>query len=209
MSVTRDSLILQITQGGDSLSWEEFFSIYQPFLFRVVKRWGIKDEDASDIVQDVFVTLVRTLPQFEYRPEKGRFRGWLKTIVRNAAIDWFRRKGRNREVSLDALQNQNGILTEDAEWDSAYCLKVLQFAMLKTKSTSNAVTWYCFEEKCLRGRKASEVGADCGLTANSVRVNASRTWSRIRSLCAALDGDLAAAILPERVDPELGSKNPS
>ncbi len=203
MSVTRDSLILRITQGGDALSWEEFFAIYQPFVFSVVKRLGIRDQDASDIVQDVFVTLVRALPQFEFQSEKGRFRGWLKTIVRNSAIDWFRRRGRSREVSLDFLQTQKVFLDDDVEWDAAYCTQVLSFAMQRIKADSNSVTWYCFEEHILRGRKATEVGKDCGLTANAVYVNASRTLSRVRRKCAAFDSDLAIVGQPERASPSL------
>jgi len=200
---TRDSLILRITQGGDHLSWEEFFAIYQPFVFSVVKRLGIRDQDASDIVQDVFVTLVRALPQFEFQSEKGRFRGWLKTIVRNSVIDWFRRRGRSREVSLDALETQKVFLDDDLEWDAAYCTQVLRFAIERIKADSNSVTWYCFEEHLLQGRKAAEVGEDCGLTAGAVYANASRTLSRVRRKCAAFDSDLAVVGRPERASPRL------
>ncbi|MCA9023696.1 MAG: sigma-70 family RNA polymerase sigma factor [Planctomycetaceae bacterium] len=206
MPVTRDSLIFRVTQNGDGLSWEEFFSIYQPYLFGVVKRSGITDDDARDIVQDVFVTLVRALPQFEYRAERGRFRGWLKTVVNNAMIDWYRRKGRLREVSLNALPSQDVPLADELEWDSSYCLRVLSVATQRIKERSNTVTWYCFEEHSLRRRKAAEVGEECGLTENAVQVNACRTWLRIRRLYVKLDGDFSAFSQPEQGNSDSSSE---
>jgi hypothetical protein len=42
----------------------------------------LQDSDLADLVQDVFTTLVRVLPEFEYDSRKS-FRGWLKTILMN------------------------------------------------------------------------------------------------------------------------------
>ncbi len=191
VAITRDSLILKITQGGDPLSWEEFFAIYRPFLFGVVKRSGVQDQDASDIVQDVFVTLIRALPQFEYQSEKGRFRGWLKTLVRNTTIDWFRRRGRAREVPLDEMRGTPDLPADDCEWDAAYRTQVVNVALQRLEAESQSTTWFCFDQHILKGRQASEVGSECGLAAGAVYVNASRTLARLRRKCAACDTDLS------------------
>ncbi len=192
MPVTRDSLILRVAQGGDAVSWEEFFSIYRPFLHNVVRRWGVNEHDACDVVQDVFVTLLRVLPQFEYRSERGRFRGWLKTIVQNIAIDRLRRRGRLREVVIGDELEAEKRLADDDSWDDGYRLQTLEFALQQVKSTSSPTTWLCFEEHLLKGRKAAEVSDDIGLSPGAIYVNASRTLSRIRAKCAEFDADLVS-----------------
>ncbi len=193
MPVTRHSLILRIAQGGDSVSWEEFFSTYRPFLHNVVRRRGVNEHDACDIVQDVFVTLLRVLPQFEYRSERGRFRGWLKTIVQNIATDRLRRRRRLREVVMvDELESQKRI-ADDADGDGASRLQTLELALQQVKSMSSPTTWLCFQEHLLNGRTAAELGEEIGLSPGAIYVNASRTLSRIRAKCADFDADLVSA----------------
>ncbi|MGD9854932.1 MAG: RNA polymerase sigma factor [Planctomycetaceae bacterium] len=204
MPVTRDSLILRISRGGDPASWEEFFAIYYPFLHNVVRRWGVDDHDACDIVQDVFVTLLRALPQFEFRPERGRFRGWLKTIVQNIAIDRLRRRGRLREVVIGEEPCAAELPASDDEWDAAYQEQVASFAIQQVRSTSAPATWRCFEEHFLKARPASDVAQEIGLSSGAVYMNASRTLSRIRAKCADYDADLVGAprSLGRHVTPE-------
>lgn len=191
VAITRDSLILRITQGGDPLSWDEFFGLYQPFLTGMVKRWGIDDQDASDIVQDVFVTLIRSLPQFEYQSERGRFRSWLGTVVRNVTVDWFRRHGQSREVSLDACQCPAESCADECDWEEAYQEQVLLTALESVQQETHPTTWFCFDGHILQGRRASDVGAECGLAAGAVYANSSRTLARLRHKCEAFDADLA------------------
>ncbi len=191
MPVTRDSLILRIAHGGDAVSWEEFFSIYRPFLHNVVRRWGVNEHDACDVVQDVFVTLLRVLPQFEYRSERGRFRGWLKTVVQNIAIDRLRRRGRLREVAIGDELETHELFQDDEDRDDAVRRQTLQSALQQVKATSSPTTWLCFEEHLLKGRTAAEVSADTGLSPGAIYVNASRTLSRVRTKCAEFDAGLA------------------
>ncbi|MBX3437255.1 MAG: sigma-70 family RNA polymerase sigma factor [Planctomycetaceae bacterium] len=190
MPVTRNSLILRVAEGGDAMSWEEFVAIYQPFLHNVVRRTGMNDHDACDIVQDVFLMLLRTLPRFEYRSERGRFRGWLKTIVQNMVVDRLRRKGRSREIPIgDEAVVELAPRTDDA-WNREYRLQVARFAQEQVQSSSAEVTWLCFEEHVLKRRTAAEVAAQLGLSCGAVYMNASRTLARIREKCAEFDADL-------------------
>ncbi len=187
MPVTRDSLILRIAHGGDAVSWEEFVSIYRPFLHNVVRRRGVNEHDACDVVQDVFVTLLRVLPQFEYCAERGRFRGWLKTIVQNIAIDRLRRRSRLREVAIGDELEAYELFSNGEDWDETSRRQAMQSALQQVKSASSPATWQCFEEHFLKGRKAAEVSADIGLSTGAVYVNASRKLSRVRARCAKFD----------------------
>lgn len=193
MPVTRDSLILRITHGGDSVSWTEFNDIYRPFMHNVVRRYGVKEHDACDIVQDAFLTLVRRLPRFEYRSERGRFRGWLKTIVQNLVVDRSRRRGRRREVGMTDAHPVSRSCEVDQEGEAAHKRQILQAALQEVRATSSPATWQCFEEHCLNRRTAADVSEQLGLTCGAVYMNASRTLARVRAKCAESDSEFGSA----------------
>jgi RNA polymerase sigma-70 factor (ECF subfamily) len=42
----------------------------------------LQESDAADLVQEVFMTLVQKLPEFEYEADKN-FRAWLRAVLVN------------------------------------------------------------------------------------------------------------------------------
>jgi RNA polymerase sigma-70 factor (ECF subfamily) len=73
---TRVSLVDNVCRG-DSESWSEFVSLYEPLLLSYVLSRGLTRVDASDVVQDIFIKLYRELPKFKLDHQRGRFRTWL------------------------------------------------------------------------------------------------------------------------------------
>src|SRR5262245_41800561 len=71
MPPTSASLLQRLRTPGSGPAWDEFVELYSPLLFQWARRAGLKGEDAADLVQEVFVLLVRKLPEFEYDPSKG------------------------------------------------------------------------------------------------------------------------------------------
>jgi Sigma-70 region 2 len=65
--------------------------LFTPLIFHSARRAGLQDEDAADLVQDVFMVLVQKMPEFEYNRHK-RFRSWLRTITLNKWRDRQRRR---------------------------------------------------------------------------------------------------------------------
>jgi len=76
---THASLLIRVRNHQDHHAWEQFTRRYDPMIRRWCRRWFRSEMD--DQVQEVFVKLVRAMPDFEYRPDRGRFRGWLKTLT--------------------------------------------------------------------------------------------------------------------------------
>lgn len=54
--------------------------------------WDVAHQDAGDVVQEVFATVVSHLGRFTRERSGDTFRGWLWTIARNKARDYFRRR---------------------------------------------------------------------------------------------------------------------
>jgi len=59
---------------------------------RYVRSLSVSEDEARDIVQDIFIKLAEQLPTFQLDKNQGRFRTWLWRITRNAVIDHVRRR---------------------------------------------------------------------------------------------------------------------
>lgn len=71
---------------------EDFYpNIYRYFFYRVRTR-----EDAEDLTSEVFVRVVESI-----KNQTGNFTAWIFRIARNLLVDYYRKKGRVKEVPLD------------------------------------------------------------------------------------------------------------
>ena len=189
---TSSSLLRRLQNPADQASWGEFVSLYEPLLVRYTRKKGLSEHDAQDVVQGIFITLLRKLPTFELDRGKGRFRTWLWQVTHNAVVDWARAKQRAKKVEERKREDWNeGTSESDSDWDSELQKRVLEFAMEKVKEKTNPATWACFEQHLLKGRPGADVGAELKLPANTVYVYAARVMVRVREQCESYLEDLA------------------
>lgn len=191
MTETRLSLLRRVLDPSDQQSWNEFVALYEPLLLAYVRKQGLVGQDAHDVVQNVFVALLRSLARFE--PARARFRTWLYCIAQNALVDFWRKERTIRKAEKARRQSPPPAPEPDPEWDTLHHRRILQFATEQVRADTAAKTWACFEEHVLKGRPGAEVGPQLGLSANNVYVNASRVLARIRARCATYREDLGDA----------------
>src|SRR5262245_37795653 len=120
MHTTQISLLERIRQPGEQQAWERFVELYTPLLYHWACHVGLQDQDAADLVQDVFTTLVQKMPEFAYDRHKS-FRGWLRTVTLNTWRDNRRRRGRKPlNGNAEALDGMVGPDNGDAFWETEY-----------------------------------------------------------------------------------------
>lgn len=193
---TRSSLIERVRNTQDAEGWREFVELYQPLLFSYVRKQGLTDHDARDMVQEIFSKLLRAMPKFELDHSRGRFRTWLWRIMHNVTIDWMRHRQRStiHEVEWGDRIDQLESLAQsepDDDWVDQQRRHILQTALTRVKARSQPQTWVCFEQYLLNHYPSNDVAKELGITTNSVYVNASRVLSRVRDQCAQYMEDLA------------------
>ena len=76
-------------------SWERFYRICDPLLHRYACAFHVPRADLTDFLQEVWTELVKTLRDFPYDRQRGRFSSWLYRVVHCKAIDWLRRRTRH------------------------------------------------------------------------------------------------------------------
>lgn len=92
-----------ITQARDPAAFRQLYQHYVRRIFAYVAYRVGTEQDAEDIVADVFVTVVESLDSFEYRGE-GSFAAWLFRIAYHKVVDFYRQQGRRgASIALDAV----------------------------------------------------------------------------------------------------------
>jgi RNA polymerase sigma-70 factor (ECF subfamily) len=189
---TSSSLLRRLRNPGDHESWGEFVAIYEPLLLRYVRKKGVNETDAHDVVQGIFISLLRQLPKFELNRGRGRFRTWLWQVSHNAVIDWARSRKRRQNLHDEVRQNwDEAAEAPDEEWDQELQKRVLEVATGKIRLQTNPTSWACFEKYLLAGKSGAEVAAELNLPVNTVYVYAARVMARVRAQCEAYLEELA------------------
>jgi RNA polymerase sigma-70 factor (ECF subfamily) len=185
MDDTRTSLLRRVADVSDQQSWSEFVRLYEPLLLRYVRSQGLNETDAQDVVQTVFVALLRRLPSFEFDRKRGRFRSWLWQLAHNAVIDWLRARGRHQRVENETRASRDEAEPEpDDEWLKLHRQRLLEFSLDRVKEQTAPTTWACFEMHLLQGKPGADVAAALGVPPGTVYVYASRILDRVRKQCA-------------------------
>src|SRR5438309_8393167 len=82
-ATTRPSLLVRIRDAGDGEAWTQFVEIYAPLVYGFARKHRLQDADAADLTQDVLRAVAGAVGRLDYDPQRGSFRSWLFTVVRN------------------------------------------------------------------------------------------------------------------------------
>jgi len=95
-----DSVLIERFRNGSIEAFEEIVSRYESKVFNLAMRFTRNQEDAEEVLQDVFTTIYKKLAGFE---GKSAFSSWLYRIIVNAAFMKLRKRKQNTTVSIEDL----------------------------------------------------------------------------------------------------------
>ena len=184
-STTLLAKLAELETGVDQSAWYRFFELYQPVMVEFARAKGAGD-DAEDAVQEVFADVVKVFREGRYVRERGRFRSYLATMLRNELISRFRRMQSRPEGSavqmpvsgvidgLDVPLTAAGALRahEEAAWDVSRHKVAIRHVLTKTALSDQSRRIY--RELLETGDSCAEVARRLGLPAATVRQVKSR-----------------------------------
>jgi RNA polymerase sigma factor (sigma-70 family) len=74
-----DAKLLRGCRNGDESAWNELVERYQRLIITIPRRSGLSEQQAADVFQEVFLTLVEKIDEIR-QPEK--LRSWLVTTAK-------------------------------------------------------------------------------------------------------------------------------
>ncbi len=187
---TRASLILRLPTKADAQAWREFVGIYEPFLHRFVRRQGLQDADARELVQDVLLSVVQAVGHWQQDATRAKFRTWLFRIARNKLIDLLSKRQRQATRTggsglLEVAQPER--LVEDALL--AHRRELFRWAAAKVKELVQLATWEAFWKTSVEELPVTDVAQQLGLTTGAVYIARSRVLARLKEELKTLEAD--------------------
>jgi RNA polymerase sigma-70 factor (ECF subfamily) len=185
---TRTSLLSRVRNAEDHAAWREFENRYRELLLRFCRKRGLQHADAEDVVQTVFINLTKTLPQFVYDPQRGRFRDYLYRCTRNALARSSRRPiDRPGALDMDAEcvdPADNGAATADgAVWQEEWVAHHYRLALVSVRATFDGRNLELFERN-LNGESVAALATAYGISEDAVYKARQRIRERLQELIA-------------------------
>lgn len=183
MDETNPSLLVRLRDARDAGAWSTFVEVYGPLVFSECRRRGLQHQDAEDVTQRVFERSVKGLRDFRYERERGRFRDWLGTIVRNEVYRFGEERSRKSAARPGGEHFEDAIAGPvDAEWNDAFQERILQVALERCRPHFEPDTWAAFSAVWIENLPAPDVATKLNMPIDKVYVAKSRVLKRLTGI---------------------------
>jgi RNA polymerase sigma-70 factor (ECF subfamily) len=179
-------------EGRREDAWAVFQACYRDVILGWCRSCGLDLHTAEDLTQEILIKLLEALPRHQHDPDRGRFRSWLKTVVRNVVTDQGRRQQRRLErggvggsTALERLGNlQSPRAVEELSVAVDRRAAACEADMLdRVRARVEPASWAAFCQRMIERRPAAEVAAELGLTVGAVYKAAERIKRMVIQEC--------------------------
>ena len=129
------------------------------------RAWQLQDADAQDVTQAVLAKLAIQMRRFAYNPAQS-FRGWLRTLVKNACRDYMADRRRSigavaRGETDQAELIQTALAREDLarRLEEEFDLELLEEAERRVRQRVAPHTWEAYRLTAIEGLSGTEAAA--------------------------------------------------
>ena len=86
---TSYTLISRAKDLDDTLAWKQLTDFYKSFIYSILIKMGVHDNDLDDLCQDTLVNLSIKLKLYD--AEKGKFKSWFGALIANQVKNFYRK----------------------------------------------------------------------------------------------------------------------
>ncbi|QDT05597.1 ECF RNA polymerase sigma factor SigE [Rubripirellula lacrimiformis] len=180
---TRPTFIGNLANPACEQAWNEFVRLYRDIIYRVARSRGLQNADAEDVTQEVFAIVSRKVESFDCSAA-GSFRGWLRKLARDTAIDRLRQPqhdvGSGDSQMRQALEQR---LTPDDTatlWNVEVKREQLLRACDHIRDQFSESVWQSFWLTAIEHQSIPSAAKQLGKSEGSVRVARCRVMARLK-----------------------------
>ena len=156
MIPTRQSLLSRLKDWNDQESWKVFFDTYWRLIYNAAVKAGLTDAEAQDVVQETVISVLKTMPKFEYDAERGSFKTWLLHLTGWRITDQFRKRQRGIEQQKPAVRTPTRTATVErvadpvglkleATWNEEWERNLMEAAVERVKRKVDPKQYQAFD----------------------------------------------------------------
>jgi RNA polymerase sigma factor (sigma-70 family) len=174
----------------DQAAWSDFVQRYGRRIFAWSRKWGLQQDDAEDVTQNVLLDLARQMQDFTYDPS-GSFRGWLKTIAYRA---WCRLLRDQQKPGARGSEASSGALASLASSEDLLQVledecnrELLEHAMARVQLRVQPHVWEAFRLLAIENLSGAEVASRLNIKVSYAFVAKSKVQKMLREEVEQLD----------------------
>lgn len=168
---------------SDRKAQRQLYEMFYGKMMGVCLRYANDSNQAKDILQDGFIKVFRNLERYNF---SGSFEGWVRRIMVNTAIDYFR-KSRSSHVLL--LPDEQAIESVEAEVEESevdidpndepeFTMKDVIEAMQELSPAYRAV----FNLFVMENRSHQDIAEELNISVGTSKSNFSKAKANIRKI---------------------------
>jgi RNA polymerase sigma-70 factor (ECF subfamily) len=177
---TRLSLLVRLRDSADADAWRTFVDVYGPAVFAFARRSGLQAADAADLTQEVCRNVSNAMRSDKYDADRGRFRGWLFTVVRNQ-LKMFRRSQSRRPRGAELVEDVPDDSAAET-WDLECRRRLFAWACERVKPKVSTATWTAFWRLAVDSASGEVVAKETALSVAAVYLAKSRVLAKLRQV---------------------------
>ena len=167
-----DATLVARAREGDVTAFEVLLQRYQTPMYRLAARMLGNRTDAEDVVQEVFLTAWRRLPEIR---DGGALPGWLYRTTTNRCLNVLRSRRPRAEVDLDLTVSTLADGEPARAAETAEQITALTVALQQLTPEQRAA-WLLRE---LHGRSYAEIAVILGTSVPAVRGRIARSRAEL------------------------------
>lgn len=181
---TRETLLTRIRAEIPGDAWRELVRFYGPVVYRFARQRGLGDDDAAQLMLEVFQSMALNTETLEYDPKRGTLSAWFFTVT----CDKLGKHAPDRP-DRPCLPGENDSrlvcfaergVEVDSGWQTEYERQLTGRALDRVKEVFPPSFWEAFWRSAVHGQPAHEVGRELEMSPGAVFVAKSRVQTRLR-----------------------------
>ncbi|MEJ1379607.1 MAG: sigma-70 family RNA polymerase sigma factor [Candidatus Sedimenticola sp. (ex Thyasira tokunagai)] len=179
--------MISLLAGKDPDAWVYLNQVYRPSMRGWLAGYGVRPDDAEDLIQDVQLLITQKIESFEHNGRRGAFRAWLKAMTINGARNFLRSSAVSKksgmsvfEEALEGLSDPQSSFTR--AFDIAHDHAVIKVLLHRVARQVEEDTLALFVHNVLDENPPNETAAHFKVNVGKVYVAKSRVLRKLRTL---------------------------
>lgn len=169
-----DPIILRQCRKGHLLAQEALYQQFYSYGLSISLRYAYSREEAVEVLNDSFLKVFDKIQQYE---PKNSFKAWLRKIIINTAIDYYRKQNKHRG-HYDIADYEYSLSP-----DESIVAQLNAQDLLKLMGKLPELQRLCFNLYEIEGYSHKEIAKSLEIAEGSARTYLTRAKKNLRALC--------------------------
>jgi len=196
-----DRPLVERAQAGEFAAFEQLVEKYERRVYALALRILRRVDEAEEVVQQTFLSVMEHLRQFRHQ---SSFSTWLMRVATNHALGIWRKKNRQRTVSLSGEEDERDMELPHPQFIARWRASPEQIAAQRETRAILEEELDALDDKYrlvfllrdVEGLSTAETAETLGITESNVKVRLLRARLMLRERLTRRFGDQATQLLP-------------